>query len=130
MEIGPPLPRRQTSYHSVKSHISERSRTSKASKRSHSDSEEDVESNIEFDPPDPNQEDEDDPHAFDHPSTYKAQRWIWVPRDQLGLSRTVVRYLKDHGVEASDEGADMDFKGVVEVTRGPPDEEWLGGHDI
>ncbi|ESK88187.1 duf221 family protein [Moniliophthora roreri MCA 2997] len=138
MGIAPPLPRRQTSYHSLKSHISEKSKVSKkskASKKYHSDSEEDseeedVESNPDFDPPDPNQEDEEDPHAFDHPSTYKAQRWIWVPRDELGLSRTLVQYLKNHGVEASDEGADMDSKGVVEVTRGPPDEEWLGGHDI
>ncbi|KAK7039090.1 phosphate metabolism protein 7 [Paramarasmius palmivorus] len=133
--MGTPRPlgmgvRRETSYHSFKS---EKSHHSKHSHHSSSDSEEDArteEQEQEIDPPDPQREDDDDPRAFDHPSTYKPQRWIWVPRDQLGLSSALVQYLKDRGVEASDEGADMDMKGVVEVTRGPPDEEWAGGHDL
>ncbi|KAK7039088.1 phosphate metabolism protein 7 [Paramarasmius palmivorus] len=138
--MGTPRPlgvRRETSYHSFKSEKSNHSHHShsKHSKHSHSSSDsEDAEDTRteeqEIDPPDSQREDDDDPHAFDHPSTYKPQRWIWVPRDQLGLSRALVQYLKDRGVEASDEGADMDMKGVVEVTRGPPDEEWAGGHDL
>lgn len=78
-------------------------------------------------------EDEDEvdlnEHAFDHPSTYVDQRWIWIPRDPLGLSKELVKELHEAGVDASDEGADMNLKGIVEVTRNPPDEEWSGGHD-
>ncbi|KAK0463530.1 DUF221 family protein [Desarmillaria tabescens] len=70
-----------------------------------------------------------DEHAFDHPSTYVEQPWIWIPHDVLGLSQVLVDDLKKAGVEASDEGAMMDRKGVVEVTRNPPDEDWVGGHD-
>jgi hypothetical protein len=33
-------------------------------------------------------------------------------------------------VEAADSGAIMDKKGVVEVSRNPPDEAWSGGLDI
>ena len=75
-------------------------------------------------------EDEDfDVHGFDHPSTYAEQPWIWVPRDQLGLSAVFVREFRALGVHASDEGAVMDERGNVEVNRSPPDEEWHGGHD-
>ena len=72
-------------------------------------------------------EDEIDPneHAFDHPSTYMEQRWIWIPRDSLGLSKVLVEELREAGVFASDDGAVMDQKGIVEVTRNPPDEEWV-----
>jgi calcium permeable stress-gated cation channel len=74
--------------------------------------------------------DEDfDEHGFDHPSTYEAQPWIWIPKDELGLSGVLVRELKDAGVDASDEGATMDKGGEVEVQRSPPDEDWAGGHD-
>lgn len=75
------------------------------------------------------EEDDHDEHAFDHPSTYVDQPWIWLPRDQLGLSELLAADLKAAGVDASDVGASMDGKGIVEVTRNPPDEEWLGGHD-
>jgi calcium permeable stress-gated cation channel len=77
-------------------------------------------------------DDDDDPneHAFDHPSTYVEQPWIWIPRDPLGLSEVLVKELKEAGVEASDTGATMDTKGLVEVERNPPDEEWTGGHDL
>ena len=79
-------------------------------------------------------EDEDvdkdfDVHGFDHPSTYREQPWIWVPRDIFGISSTVVRELRENGIEASDEGSTMDRDGTVEVTRGPPNEEWSGGFD-
>ena len=77
------------------------------------------------------EEDEEmqDDHAFDHPSTYEEQRWIWVPKDMLGLSEILVNELHDKAVEASDEGATMDERGVVEVSRNPPDKTWTGGHD-
>ncbi|KAJ7217741.1 DUF221 family protein [Mycena pura] len=75
------------------------------------------------------EEEDQDEHAFDHPSTYVKQPWIWVPRDRLGLSRLLVGDLHAAGVDASDLGAIMDEKGVVEVSRNPPDEEWDGGCD-
>lgn len=78
---------------------------------------------------DDDEEDDHDEHAFDHPSTYIDQPWIWLPRDQLGLSELLANDLKAAGVDASDVGASMDKKGIVEVTRNPPDEEWRGGHD-
>lgn len=74
-------------------------------------------------------EEDDGDHAFDHPSTYIDQPWIWLPKDSLGLSELLVSELKEAGVDASDIGAAMDEEGVVEVSRNPPDEEWSGGHD-
>jgi calcium permeable stress-gated cation channel len=74
--------------------------------------------------------DDFDEHAFDHPSTYADQPWIWIPKDGLGLSQLLVSELKQGGVEASDVGAVMDDKGTVEVIRNPPDEDWSGGHDL
>lgn len=70
-----------------------------------------------------------DIHGFDHPSTYAAQPWIWIPKDGLGMSQLFVKELRGAGVEASDEGALMDYRGNVEVDRNPPDEDWTGGHD-
>ncbi|KAG6920076.1 hypothetical protein DXG01_010144 [Tephrocybe rancida] len=77
---------------------------------------------------DTDEEDADD-HAFDHPSTYVDQPWIWIPADKLGLSVLLKEDLTAVGVNADDLGAFMDWKGTVEVRRGPPDEEWQGGHD-
>lgn len=75
------------------------------------------------------EEDEEDDNAFNHPSTYKDQPWIWIPKDELGLSGVLTLYLREAGVGASDVGATMDEHGIVEVRRGPPDEDWTGGHD-
>ena len=91
-----------------------------------------------FDPAAPAVEDSDSSddeedlgdHAFDHPSTYVNQPWIWLPKDSLGLSELLVSELKEAGIDASDVGATMDEEGVVEVSRNPPDEEWSGGHDL
>jgi len=74
-------------------------------------------------------EEQEDDNAFAHPSTYKEQPWIWLPQDRLGFSKILVKELNDAGVDASDVGSTMDEKGVVEVSRNPPDQEWLGGHD-
>ena len=75
------------------------------------------------------EETEDDVHAFDHPSTYVDQPWIWIPADHLGLSSLLVKELMDVGVYASDVGAEMREDGTVEVSRNPPDEKWSGGYN-
>jgi len=75
-------------------------------------------------------DEEMDEHAFDHPSTYKPAPWIWVPKDTLGLSEVILQELKDAGLVASDLGAFMDEKARVRVTRNPPDQVWIGGHDV
>ncbi|KAF9528530.1 DUF221 family protein [Crepidotus variabilis] len=76
------------------------------------------------------EDDEPNDHAFDHPSAYVDQAWVWIPKDDLGLSEILVQELRKLGVDASDVGASMDHKGIVEVTRNPPDEDWNGGHDM
>ncbi|KAF8706086.1 Cytosolic domain of 10TM putative phosphate transporter, partial [Rhizoctonia solani] len=71
-----------------------------------------------------------DEFAFDHPNTYKDAPWIWIPQDTLGISTVLLKELHAAKVEASDEGAEMDEKGVVIVKRNPPEEAWSGGLDI
>lgn len=78
---------------------------------------------------DTDEETEDDVHAFDHPSTYVDQPWIWIPADHLGLSSLLVKELMGAGVCASDVGAEMREDGTVEVSRNPPDEKWSGGYN-
>lgn len=117
------------SVHSQKSHKSDKSNKSKKDGP-----------HIAFDPAAPavsstdndsddSDEEAADEHAFDHPATYEAQKWVWIPKDPLGLSELLAKELRDAGVDASDVGAFMDEKGVVEVRRNPPDEDWTGGHD-
>jgi len=60
-----------------------------------------------------------DDHGFDHPSTYAEQPWIWIPKDDLGLSEVLVAELKASRVEASNEGSSIDHKGTVDVSRKP-----------
>jgi hypothetical protein len=124
----------RTSTDSKSSKASKASKTSKLSKHSHHPT---------FMPPEPAgadvsdegepTEDEDEDalgaHAFDHPATYVEQPRIWVPRDTLKLSTLLVNELRNAGVDASDDGALMDNKGIVEVSGNPPDEEWSRGHD-
>lgn len=66
---------------------------------------------------------------FNHPSTYKHTPVIWIPKDDLGLSAHLIDELNSAGVYASDVGAFIDLKGYVDVTRNPPDQEWIGGDD-
>ncbi|KAF8621559.1 hypothetical protein AX15_007726 [Amanita polypyramis BW_CC] len=84
-------------------------------------------------PGDPNvtqaEHDHEDEHVFDHPSIYVDRPWIWIPKDPLGLSEILIQELEGAEVSASDMGAIMDERGIVEVTRGSPDEEWGGGRD-
>jgi hypothetical protein len=115
----------------------------KSSKASSTRSKASKKSAPKFDPPaaagtDLSDEDDDDDdgeeeelaeHAFDHPSTYVEQPWIWIPKDGLGLSALLVNDFHAAGVDASDLGATMDDHSVVNVTRNPPDQEWEGGHD-
>lgn len=70
-----------------------------------------------------------DENGFKHPSMYTNQPWIWLPKDEVGVSDRLVAEFRSAGVEASDVGAFMDMKGNVEVQRNPPDEDWAGGHD-
>ncbi|TFK44505.1 hypothetical protein BDQ12DRAFT_701964 [Crucibulum laeve] len=117
--------------------ISKRSKASTVSKESKASSKKSEGPILNLDPatpaatlPDDDSDEEDqDDHAFDHPSTYVDQPWIWIPRDRFGFSELLVQDLTSAGVGASNTGAVMDGKGVVEVTRNPPDEEWTGGHD-
>ena len=48
--------------------------------------------------------------------------WIWIPKDELGLSAFLVGELNSAQVQASDLGAEINEKGTVEVDRGPPDQ--------
>jgi hypothetical protein len=85
---------------------------------------------MKSDDPDSSGDERDfDEHGFRHPSGFSAQPWIWIPKDELGLSTYLVDELKIAGVDASDAGSMMDCEGNVEVTRSPPDEAWAGGYD-
>ncbi|KAG9007929.1 hypothetical protein FRB93_006948 [Tulasnella sp. JGI-2019a] len=91
-----------------------------------------VQSNIPEDPSIEDSDSDDDDtedNAFNHPSTYRHTPVIWIPKDELGLSALLVKELNNAGVFASDEGAFIDQKGNVDVTRNPPDQEWIGGDD-
>lgn len=120
------------SFDSLASHTS---KVSKASKKSKKDKDGKSRKRPIFDPATPalvddsDEEEDDNVHAFDHPSTYVDQPWVWIPKDKLGLSELLVKELQEAGVSASDLGAEMREDGIVEVSRNPPDEEWSGGHD-
>lgn len=66
-------------------------------------------------------------HEFDNPAMYKKQPVIWIADDPLGLGNYEANRINAAGVEASTEYAHMDEKGVIDVDRSPPDEEWDGG---
>jgi len=67
-------------------------------------------------------------NAFNHPSTYQDQPWIWIPQWEAHpeISAQLVEDIKAVGVEASDLGAAIDDHGTVWVRRNPPDEDWDG----
>lgn len=70
---------------------------------------------IDGDGDDDDAEEDVDEHAFDHPSTYKPAPWIWIPKDELGLSDVILEELRAVGIEASDVGAIMTDKARVKV---------------
>jgi len=65
------------------------------------------------------------PRDFDHPASVETQRIIWVPGDELGLGKAEVEDMKQRGIQASWEKAEMDEKGKVKITGPPP-----GGPEI
>jgi hypothetical protein len=65
---------------------------------------------------DDNEDEAIDEHAFDHPSTYKPQPCIWIPKDTLGLSDGILVDLRAAGIDASDLGATINNEGRVKVT--------------
>jgi hypothetical protein len=67
-------------------------------------------------------------NAFNHPSTYQDQPWIWIPQWEVHpeISAQLVEDIKAGGVDASDIGAIIDDHGTVWVKRSPPDEDWDG----
>jgi hypothetical protein len=62
----------------------------------------------------------DGPKDFDHPASVETQRIVWVPDDELGLGKAEVEDMRERGVEASLEKAEMDVKGKVKITGPPP----------
>lgn len=42
-------------------------------------------------------------HRFAHPSTYAPQSWIWIPKNDLGISGGMVERLRVNEVQASDD---------------------------
>ena len=82
-----------------------------------------------MDPDDSGDDSDFDENGFEHPSRYKPQPWIWIPRDPFGMSKVFVKQFRSEGIDSSDGGSTVDRGGVVEVTRAPPEEAWAGGHD-
>ncbi|GAA5911541.1 uncharacterized protein JCM6883_005788 [Sporobolomyces salmoneus] len=65
-----------------------------------------------------------DRHAFDHPASYEDYPTVWIPQDRRGFYEREVGDTKSAGVDVSTEGATMNEKGKVDISRGPPEEEW------
>jgi hypothetical protein len=70
-----------------------------------------------------------DRHAFDHPATYKDYPTIWIPQDPEGLYRDEVEGTQAAGVDVSSDGAEMNVKGQVDISRAPPGEDWDDHHE-
>ena len=65
-----------------------------------------------------NTEDIDD--AYVHPALATRRPLVWLPRDQMGLSRALLEHNREVGLEGTDEGAWVNEKGVVEWDREHP----------
>ncbi|KZT62553.1 DUF221-domain-containing protein [Calocera cornea HHB12733] len=63
---------------------------------------------------------DDGPTDFYHPASVQPQRIIWIAQDPLGLGDAEVEANKAMGVEASNQDAEMDEKGHVEIFGQPP----------
>ena len=76
-------------------------------------------------PPDPStvqsSEDDEASYGFLHPAASRPQRTVWIPRDVLGGYVVEERECREAGVRVGYERADMDEKGRVGVSGGPPD---------
>jgi hypothetical protein len=60
-------------------------------------------------------------YGFAHPAASRPQRIVWLPKDTLGLAMEEEKSIRDAGIFVSLAGAEMDAKGKVDVSRGPPD---------
>ena len=60
-------------------------------------------------------------YGFAHPAASRPQRTVWLPRDEHGLVAGEQRACTEAGVDVSDRNAQMDAKGKVDITGGPPD---------
>jgi hypothetical protein len=76
-------------------------------------------------PPDPSTvrslEEDEASYGFLHPAASRPQRTVWIPRDVLGGYVVEERECREAGVRVGHERADMDEKGRVGVSGGPPD---------
>lgn len=59
-------------------------------------------------------------YGFAHPAASRPQQTIWIPTDELGLSRREVEETRKSGVDASSRDAIMNHKGKVDVSGAPP----------
>lgn len=64
-------------------------------------------------------------NAFNEPPAYEEAPVVWLARDGLGIGAAEVEDMQAKGVQASLQGAEMNEKGKVDVSRSPPDEEWI-----
>ena len=65
-----------------------------------------------------------DEKTFMHPALYREQPTVWLPRDNLGLSREAVERARKRGVRITDEDATIDDEGTVDIqTMEPPGED-------
>ncbi|GAA5918190.1 hypothetical protein JCM1841_005294 [Sporobolomyces salmonicolor] len=65
-----------------------------------------------------------DKNAFNHPATYEGYPAVWVPEDQHAFYEKELDDTRAAGVDISAEGATMNAKGKVDISRAPPGEEW------
>jgi len=56
-----------------------------------------------------------DETTFMHPALYREQPTVWLPRDQLGLSREAVERARARGVQITDEDATIDNDGKIDI---------------
>lgn len=71
-----------------------------------------------------------DRNAFDHPATYQDYDTVWIPQDPAGLYRDELEATQAAGVDVSCEGATMNEKGKVDISRAPPGEDWDSSQQI
>jgi hypothetical protein len=55
--------------------------------------------------------------AFEHPALWRDQPTVWLPRDQLGLSKEAVERGRRRNILITDDDATIDEKAKVEITR-------------
>lgn len=71
-----------------------------------------------------------DKNAFNHPATYQDYDTVWIPQDPAGLYRDELEATQAAGVDVSSEGATMNEKGKVDISRAPPGEDWDSSQQI